>query len=184
MTTRGGCKEYRSLEDAVADLAQAKSRWEEARGPAAAGDILRVLVPLNRFAKTPECSDEVAERIYSLKHDLIGWLYNNGHCPSVRLVENEKTIPCRACGGSGRYMNPLTLQEVDCSLCGGSGTARRYDSLLSSEGRGARYYAVLIDFDGIRLVWHIRADRGRARGLTEKNPQGIQPHRLAKRQKP
>ena len=78
----------------------------------------------------------IVDQIYSLKDELIKYLYQSGYATEVR--ESFQDRPCRACGGSGEYWT-----GAECYRCYGTGVYAV-----------TKLYAFRFCVDGKPYAWH------------------------------
>jgi len=101
--------------------------------------VCHYLFNLNRYPKHASCSQENKEEIYSIKNEIIKFLYNNHYCIRVTEDFEEKfyhELECRNCHGWG------------CEECDYSG--------IYSEERNERimYYCFYFSVNNVTYCWH------------------------------
>lgn len=90
---------------------------------------------LNVFARSAG-RHSIVDQIYSLKNDLIQYLYQNGYSTEARLHQQKRY--CYSCDGTGEYWT-----GDDCWKCNGTG-------IFSI----TKLYAFRFDVSGRRYGWH------------------------------
>jgi len=93
------------------------------------------LFNLNRYAKYENCSKNNKNEIYSLKNELIEYLYENGYCNAV--TEHIKEV-----------------SEKECFNCGGYGCDRCDYTGIYREGFKIIYYLFKFLINDIIYSWH------------------------------